>query len=126
MRYFDLFVLPSLREGISNTILEAMASGLPVVATRVGGNPELVDEGTTGTLVPCQDPIAIAKAISAYLNDHSMLNDHGRNGRKRIEERFGLEPMINRYLAVYDDVLNGGRRVENACLQSQPQDQAQQ
>ena len=62
MRGMDLFVLPSLREGISNTILEAMASGIPVVATRIGGNPELVVEGETGMLVPPSDPIAMASA----------------------------------------------------------------
>ena len=63
MRALDVFVLPSLREGLSNTILEAMASGLPVVATRVGGNPELVEEGHTGQLVPPADPVAMAAAI---------------------------------------------------------------
>ena len=56
MRTFDVFALPSLGEGISNTILEAMATGLPVVATRVGGNAELVEEGVTGTLVPAGMP----------------------------------------------------------------------
>src|SRR5207237_9166164 len=63
MRGFDLFVLPSLAEGISNTILEAMASGLPVVATSVGGNAELVESGRTGQLVPRSDPEAMAHAI---------------------------------------------------------------
>ena len=65
LRSFDAFVLPSLAEGISNTILEAMASGLPVIATRVGGNAELVDDGTTGTLVPSADTEALARRCCA-------------------------------------------------------------
>ena len=71
LRGFDLFVLPSKAEGISNTILEAMATGLPVVATRVGGNPELVVEGKTGTLVPSSDPAALAGAIARYAGSPS-------------------------------------------------------
>lgn len=105
-RTMDVFVLPSLAEGVSNTILEAMASGLPVVATRVGGNPELVIEGQTGMLVPPADPVAMANAIGRYLADPEKRIRHGRAGRKRVEERFSMEAMVNGYLSVYDSVLN--------------------
>lgn len=106
MRSMDLFVLPSLAEGISNTILEAMASSLPVVATRVGGNPELVDDGRSGRLVPPSDPVATAEAILSYLMNSDQKTLHGQVGRARIEARFSMETMVNGYLSVYDDVLN--------------------
>jgi glycosyltransferase involved in cell wall biosynthesis len=106
MRGLDLFVLPSLREGISNTILEAMASGLPVIATNVGGNPELVVDGETGMLVPPSDPIAMADAIHSYLKDPAKLVRHGEAGRKRAEEHFSIEKMVQGYLRVYDEVLS--------------------
>jgi sugar transferase (PEP-CTERM/EpsH1 system associated) len=105
MRSMDLFVLPSLAEGISNTILEAMASGLPVVATRVGGNPELVEEGRTGRLVPPSDPIAMAEAIRGYLINPREKNLHGRAGLATVQERFSMKAMVNGYLGVYDEVL---------------------
>jgi sugar transferase (PEP-CTERM/EpsH1 system associated) len=105
MRSLDLFVLPSLREGISNTILEAMASGLPVVATKVGGNPELVVEGETGMLVPPSDPVAMADAVHSYLKDLPKLQRHGQAGRKRAVENFSIEKMVEGYLGVYDKVL---------------------
>lgn len=110
LRGLDVFVLPSLAEGISNTILEAMACGLPVVATRVGGNPELVTEGETGMLVPAADPVALAGALGHYLRDPSLARRHGRAGRERVEREFSLHAMVQRYLAVYDDVLAGKRR----------------
>ena len=69
LRGLDCFVLPSLAEGISNTILEAMATGLPVIATNVGGNGELVDAGRTGELVPAGDPHALAQPMLAYARD---------------------------------------------------------
>ena len=72
MRALDLFVLPSINEGISNTILEAMATELPVIATDVGGNPELVINNQTGYLVPKQNPIAIAEAFKKYLDNRSL------------------------------------------------------
>jgi sugar transferase (PEP-CTERM/EpsH1 system associated) len=109
MRALDVFVLPSLREGISNTILEAMASGLPVVATRVGGNPELVEEGHTGQLVPPVDPVAMAEAICIYGHDRGLAVCHGRAGRQRVENQFSMVAMVNGYLAVYDAVLQGTR-----------------
>ncbi len=112
MRALDLFVLPSLREGISNTILEAMASGLPVVATKVGGNPELVMEGETGSLVAASDPAAMAEAILSYFKDPAKVKRHGDAGRKRAELHFGMEKMVTGYLAVYDSVLNRKRGSE--------------
>jgi sugar transferase (PEP-CTERM/EpsH1 system associated) len=105
MRSLDLFVLPSLREGISNTILEAMASGLPVVATRVGGNPELVEERKTGLLIPSANSIALAEAIRSYLFHPEILSIHGQAGRKRAEDCFSLEKMVSGYTAVYDKLL---------------------
>ena len=102
---FDAFVLPSLAEGISNTILEAMASGLPVVATNVGGNPDLLRDGETGLLVPRSDPEALARALRTYIDDPALAARHGRAGRERVEREFSLEVMMRRYMAVYDDVL---------------------
>ena len=95
----DLFVLPSLREGISNTILEAMATGLPVVATRVGGNPELVDEGNTGMLVPNSDAVSMAMAIGSYLENAEKSSAHGKAGRARVESQFTMNSMVAGYLA---------------------------
>lgn len=105
LRLMDLFVLPSLGEGISNTLLEAMASGLPLIATRVGGNPELVDEGINGLLVPVADPAALAQAIGAYLADEEMMRRHGTAGREKIGKRFRWDRCVESYLGVYDDLL---------------------
>jgi sugar transferase (PEP-CTERM/EpsH1 system associated) len=101
-----LFVLPSLGEGISNTILEAMACGLPVVATAVGGNPELVVNGVTGRLVPAADTAALAQAIDDYLQNPGMVRRHGVAGSTRVAEKFGMRNMIDDYLAVYDGLLD--------------------
>ena len=105
LRGMDIFVLPSLAEGISNTILEAMASGLPVVATHVGGNSELVVEGQTGALVPPANPDAMADALQRYIEDPALRHQQGRQGRQRIEHEFNLAYMVQRYLSVYDDVI---------------------
>jgi len=102
MQGLDVFVLPSLAEGISNTILEAMATGLPIVATRVGGNPELVDEGRTALLVPADDPPGMAAAIEDYADDAAKRAEHGRAGRELAEARFSLPAMVRGYLGVYD------------------------
>jgi sugar transferase (PEP-CTERM/EpsH1 system associated) len=109
MQSFDVFVLPSLGEGISNTILEAMASGLPVVATRVGGNPELVEEGVTGTLVPSENPEALASALAAYVRDPDRRRDEGARARRRTEQRFSIGAMVAGYLSAYDAALSGAR-----------------
>ncbi|GAB0150473.1 MULTISPECIES: TIGR03088 family PEP-CTERM/XrtA system glycosyltransferase [unclassified Marichromatium] len=107
LRALDLFVLPSLGEGISNTILEAMASGLAVVATEVGGNGELVVAGETGALVPRDDTQALAAALRGYLADPALARTQGAAARSRIEAEFGLGTMVARYLEVYDGLLAG-------------------
>lgn len=97
----DLFVLPSLREGISNTILEAMASGLPVIATGTGGNVELVDHGETGALVPVSDSKALASAIRVYTDDPAHRKAHAVTARNVATQRLSLSAMINNYEALY-------------------------
>jgi sugar transferase (PEP-CTERM/EpsH1 system associated) len=103
-RTFSVFVLPSRREGISNTLMEAMASGLPVVATRVGGNPEVVDEGRTGWLVPPADPEALAAALARYVDDPGLVTSHGHAARTRIVRDFSLAAMVRGYQQVYDSI----------------------
>ncbi|MBA3033121.1 MAG: TIGR03088 family PEP-CTERM/XrtA system glycosyltransferase [Gammaproteobacteria bacterium] len=102
LRGLDCFVLPSLAEGISNTILEAMASGLPVIATRVGGNPELVIEGRTGCLVPSSDVAAMARALVGYATDIEKARAAGKAGREEIKNRFSIEAMVATYHGLYD------------------------
>lgn len=99
---FDIFVLPSLGEGISNTILEAMATGVPVVATRVGGNPELVVEGETGFMVDPGNPEMMAAAIQRYIEDPGLIHRHGAEGRLRAETVFSIRSMVDKYTQLYD------------------------
>jgi sugar transferase (PEP-CTERM/EpsH1 system associated) len=107
MRGLHCFVLPSLAEGVSNTILEAMASGLPVIATAVGANPELVQAGVTGEIVPSDDPEALAAAISRLASDPTRAVAMGRAGRALAESRFSLGAMVSAYQALYDLQLAG-------------------
>jgi glycosyltransferase involved in cell wall biosynthesis len=107
LRGFDLFVLPSLAEGISNTILEAMATGLPVVATSVGGNAELVEEGVTGTLVAPDNPQRMATALRAYVENGVLCQRHGDAALATVERRFGMDTMLKAYQTVYDNMLAG-------------------
>ncbi|MGO9444957.1 MAG: TIGR03088 family PEP-CTERM/XrtA system glycosyltransferase [Thiobacillaceae bacterium] len=105
MRAIDVFVLPSLNEGISNTILEAQSSGLPVIATRVGGNLELIEDGITGTLVEPANPEAMAQVLRLYLDDGIRREREGRAARQGIEVSHSLGAMAAAYQAVYDKVL---------------------
>ena len=101
LRALDVFVLPSIGEGISNAILEAMATGLAVIATRVGGNVELVREGITGRLIEPRRPEALAEALAAYLAEPARTREHGAAGRERAVGEFGLERMLAAYEALY-------------------------
>ncbi|MGC2048932.1 MAG: glycosyltransferase, partial [Gallionella sp.] len=114
MRALDVFVLPSLGEGISNTILEAMATGLPVIATRVGGNPELVEQDRTGKLVPAGDSASITQALLSYAMNNQQLKTHGQTARAIIEARFSMKAMVANYLGVYDRLLAGKHRFTGA------------
>ncbi len=105
LRTFDIFVLPSLGEGISNTILEAMATGLPVVATRVGGNPELVTPEESGLLVPPGDSDALAGALARLVGDGGLRQAMGEAGLARVRRDFHWERTVARYLEVYDGLL---------------------
>ena len=105
MNAMDCFVLPSQAEGISNTLLEAMASGLPTVATRVGGNVELVAEEDSGLLVAPEDPGALAAALARIAADPAGRRRMGEAARQRAMSQFSLETMVDRYLAVYDQAL---------------------
>jgi sugar transferase (PEP-CTERM/EpsH1 system associated) len=106
LRGLDGFVLPSLAEGISNTILEAMASGLPVVATAVGGNPDLVAAGQTGLLVPAGHTDALAAALLQMAGDPAAAAAMGRAGRARVEREFSLQMMVTAYQGLYQRLLD--------------------
>lgn len=97
----NIFVLPSLAEGISNTVLEAMACALPVVATSVGGNLELIESGETGTLVPPADPRKLARAIAVLLDDAELCQAYGQRARERARLNFSLEAMVGQYRKLY-------------------------
>ena len=105
MSKFDVFILPSLAEGISNTILEAMAAGLPVVATDVGGNGDLVSNGTTGQIIASQNPEEMALAIRDYIEQPTLALSQGEAGKKLATENFSLDTMVEKYTTVYHSVL---------------------
>ena len=105
MPAFDLFVQPSLHEGMPNTVLEAMAAGLPVVATAVGGTPEAVIDGSTGLLVPPKDPHALSVAISRLVASPELRRTMGNAGRARMQQRFSAEEMVQKTVRLYDELL---------------------
>jgi len=102
---FDIFVLSSIAEGMPGVLLEAMAAGLPVVATDVGGVSEIVSPGATGLMVPARNPSAMSQALSNYVSNEALRARHGRAGRRQVESGFSLEHMITAYTAVYDELL---------------------
>jgi sugar transferase (PEP-CTERM/EpsH1 system associated) len=107
IRSFSIFVLPSLSEATPVVVLEAMATGLPVVATHVGGVPQLVLNNETGHVVRPADPAAFADAICAYILDADMRRSHGEAGRKHVQSHYSVDAMVDGYDALYTRCLAG-------------------
>ena len=101
----DIFILPSLQEGFGLAVLEAMACGLPVVASRVGGIPEIITNPKLGTLIPPDDAEAIAAAVCSFLENPQSARDVGQNGAEHVRKKFGLKSMVRQLEAVYDEAI---------------------
>ena len=99
---FSLFALPSLAEGTPVSMLEAMACGLPVVASKVGGIPEVVTDGVEGSLVPVQDTEALARTLASYVRDPALRQQRGEAARARVEAAFSMRAMLAEYGKLYD------------------------
>lgn len=106
MQGFEIFVFPSSLEGLGTATLDAMALRKPVVATRAGGIPEVVQDGVTGLLVPPQDPASLASAVRYLLHHPEQGRTFGEAGHKRVEQYFTAEQMAARTLRVYQRLLN--------------------
>ena len=110
----NLSVLPSLSEGLSNSLLEAMAAGLPIVATDVGGNPGVVRDGETGILIPPRDPAALCRAMIQVLESPDLAKRFGKAGRERVIANFSLESMVRRTQDLYQELMqNRGKLCES-------------
>ena len=105
LQSFDFFVQPSHNEGISNTVLEAMSVGLPVIATEVGGNPELIRNGVEGWLIGRGDSRALGERIGRYLDDVDLRIMHGRAARERAVNTFAIDRMIANYGSLYSGIV---------------------
>lgn len=106
MRTFSVFALPSIAEGTPVTILEAMATGLPIVATQVGGIPEVVEHDVNGLLVPPEDANALAQALLSYFRNPELMRTHGMAGRAAVERQSSVKAMVASYLELYDALLH--------------------
>jgi glycosyltransferase involved in cell wall biosynthesis len=109
LRTIDIFVLPSLSEAFSNSLMEAMASGCCVVASRVGGNPELVIEEESGLLFHAGDSADLARCLDRLLNDDGLRERLAEAGTRRIREHFTIAAAAQRMAAIYRSVLEGQR-----------------
>ena len=104
LRNMHVFVMSSIAEGTPGSALEAMASSLPVVGTRVGGIPEVIDDGVTGALVPASNPQAMAEALAPYVADPQLAARHGAAGRERIARNYNMAAMVAAYQSLYDSL----------------------
>ncbi len=100
----DVFVLPSHSEGMSNTLLEAMSCGLPVVATRVGGSPEVIEENHSGLLFAAGSVAELSKCLELLAENAKVRDQLGEMGRSRVLAKFSLERMVDRYSELYLEV----------------------
>ncbi|MDB5823272.1 MAG: glycosyl transferase group 1 protein [Herminiimonas sp.] len=112
LRTFSLYVSSSIAEGTPGSVLEAMATALPVVGTRVGGVPEVVAENVTGLLVPARDPQALAVAIARYVVEPGLAAQHGKAGLERVSQKYSMVAMLSEYLEMYDALCNS--KVKNS------------
>jgi len=103
----DVFVLPSVAEGLSNALLEAMSVSLPVIATNIGGNNEVVDHHKTGILVEVADIEGFTEALCTLLYDHKKAREYGSAGRKKIEDDYAIDAVALNYQKIYDELLQG-------------------
>ncbi len=110
MKIFDIFLLTSFSEGTAMTLLEAMASSIPCIATEVGGNPEIVNDAETGFIVPNDDEKALSEKILVLLRNQALQKNMGLAGRKRFEEKFTVDKMVTAYEAIYENLV---RRKKN-------------
>jgi glycosyltransferase involved in cell wall biosynthesis len=108
-----VYVLPSYYEGLPTVVLEAMACGVPVVGTKVGGIKEVVEDDETGILVPPKDPESLGKAILNVLSDSTLRNRMGRASRTRVEEKYSWERIADKFLACYEEAISGNLSMVN-------------
>ena len=122
MREIDLSVLPSLSESFSNTLLESMANGLPVVATNVGGNPEIVSDGINGLLVPPRDPAALSRAMVELLKNPELARRLGQAARQKVVSDYSVECLLRRTEDLYTGLLERrGLRFPQTARGREPQ-----
>jgi sugar transferase (PEP-CTERM/EpsH1 system associated) len=121
LRGLDIFCMSSIAEGTPGSALEAMASGLPVVGTRVGGIPEVIADGVTGLLVPASDPAAMAQALERYARSPAMTREHGAAGRERVQRHYNMNAMVAGYQSMYDTLCErktSFRKNIKSCVES--------
>lgn len=106
LRLIDVFVLPSISEGHPLSVIEAMAASRPIVATNVGGLPEIVEDGLNGYLVKSENPSALAEKILVLLKNKNLREQMGKMGRKTVEENFSIKTMIDNYQNLYRELLS--------------------
>jgi len=110
IRTFDFSVLSSVKEGLSNTVIESMAAGKPVIATAVGGNPEVIVEGETGFLLPTREPELFGAAIASLVAEPTKILELGAASKLRVESLFSVEKMVDNTSGLYLDLFQNGRK----------------